>query len=729
MRVTVLPPWLLPAALLGLLMTGCGQPAEPTGTDAPVASAAPGADEVPFRNVQDGVAFVGDAACAACHEAEYQGYQAHGMAQSFYPLTPENRAEPAEGVVVTDAASGFHYRIVEVDGTLYQEEFRVDAAGEEYHRLRRAMTYVMGSGSAARTYLAEEQGRLYQLPLTWYTQEGRWDFSPGYAGANKRFDRLVPDRCMTCHNAYPEPVPFAEGKYGALPHGISCERCHGPGGLHVEERLSDPEGTSEVDYTIVNPAHLTLDRRLDVCQQCHLHTDVSFLKPGRTAYDFRPGQALADYVTLYASEAPGTAERIGVISHADRMQQSACFIETAARGGAMDCTTCHDPHQGFRALGPEFFNATCRDCHSADALAVLEPPSARAVHAAADANCIDCHMPKVAVEEAPHASFTDHKIRVVRDGEPAPVAAHASVDLVPYFAADRERATADVDAGIAYVAYGRQQGDPSAFREGIRRLAEALGRHPDHDEGQYVLGFAQLQLGEAAAAIPHLEAAVTANPDHPERLNALAQAYEATGTDPLKTARLYRRALEIQPALADVRVNYGRFLEAQGALDEAADQYRLAVQEQPALAAGHFNLGTAYLRLGDAAQAEASLLEAIRLDPRDAEARGNLGMLYASQERLPDARAQFERAVEANPAHPVALGNLAAFHMNAGDLAAAIRLLERAVEADPRYVDGLINLSIALLNTNRPAEARRYAEQAVRVDPQNARARQILSAL
>ena len=92
-----------------------------------------------------------------------------------------------------------------------------------------------GSGTVARSYFTEENGRLFQLPLTWYRDHG-WDFSPGYEINNARFDRLMPDRCIACHANYPATKPFLEGKPVELRPGIGCERCHGPGALHVAER-------------------------------------------------------------------------------------------------------------------------------------------------------------------------------------------------------------------------------------------------------------------------------------------------------------------------------------------------------------------------------------------------------------------------------------------------------------------------------------------------------------
>ncbi|MDX1546314.1 MAG: tetratricopeptide repeat protein [Rhodothermales bacterium] len=711
----------IPAALL--VLAACGGDA-----DAP--PAAPHTAEIAFENVAEASDFVGDAACADCHEDQWRGYQAHGMAQSFYPLTPENAVEDFAAPPLRHAASGLTYRVFEEDGAYFQEEYREAADGRITHRLVRRMDFVVGSGHAARTYLTEQGGRLHEMPLTWYTQQGRWDFSPGYAVANKRFDRLVPDRCMACHNSYPESVPFAEGKYAEVPHGIGCERCHGPGGLHVEARLAEPEAPDSIDPTIVNPAHLALERQLDVCQQCHLHGTVSVLREGRTPFGYRPSQDLADYVAFFSTDEE-EAGTVGVISHADRMKQSACFLATQGTPEAMTCLTCHDPHEGFREAGPAYFNATCRSCHAPEALAERLPAPARADHGA-EADCAACPVPSGEAAEAPHSSFTDHLIRVVEavPALPAPAPAHGPPVLDPYYARDAgDDPEAQRYRGMAYLVLAEQRADTAAYARGIDLLETALSAAPDHGEAQFLLGRAHLLLGRPAQALPPLEASVRLDPGIPERLNTLAQAYEAAGRDPAVIERLYQRALAIQPALADVRVNYGRFLETQGRLPEALAQYRAAAAEQPWLAAAHFNLGTAHLRQGAAEEGEAALRRAVELAPDHVRALSNLGLLYAMQGREQDARAFFERAIAAGPDDPVALGNLGTYHLNAGDLGRAIALLRRAVEADPAYLDGLLNLALAHFRAEDYEQAAVYARRALAVDPANARARQILAAL
>ncbi len=703
-----------------VLLGGCGESRQGVEVE----------DGIRFLNVEGG-RYVGDAACASCHEDLYASYQGHGMAQSLYALTPERAVEDFEGVELYHEASGLTYTAYERGGAFYQEEFRRTAGGWKTHRLVRQMDFVVGSGTAARTYLTRQDSTYYELPLTWYTQAeggaGRWDFSPGYRASNARFDRAIPSRCMACHNGVSEPVPFVEGAYASIAEGIGCERCHGPGALHVEARLADPEPSDSVDYTIVNPAHLSLDLRLDVCQQCHLNGTVSILREGEEPFGYVPSQPLAAHVAHFDLEAtqPGT---ISVISHADRMKQSPCFTESRA----LDCTTCHDPHEGFRDRGPAYFNATCQDCHdSAPLQAAMPTPELRAQHTP-EANCFACHMPKVEAEDAPHSSFTDHYIRVVRaeDRVTAVAEAEGGAEMTSYFTRDASGAEGAVYEGMAYVIYGRQHGDGEALGKGIAALERSLLDAPHLSEGHYLLGFARMQRGQVRRAIPALQESIRLKPGVPERLNALAQAYEATQGSPAEIERLYREALAVQPALADVRVNYGRFLETQGRTEAAVREYRTALDHDPWLATAHYNLGTALLRLGrTAGDAVQHLEEAIHLQPDYVDALVNLGIVRASGGDEEAAGALFRRAVAAGPDDANALSNLGTYHLQRGAFPEAAETLGRAAAAAPGRADVAASLAAAHLQLGNPAEAQRYAERALSLDPGQATARQVLDAL
>lgn len=714
-----LPTRLLVVALCALTFAGC------SAEDDRRSGAPPSDSDLQFDNVSGDVAFVGDETCATCHNDEYAGYQAHGMANSMAKVEDAGVLGPLPSPPVYHEASDLYYRAFEENGRFFQEEYRLARTGRRVHRLVRSIDWVVGSGNAARTYLTVENGHYAEMPLTWYTQRQTWDLSPGYEDLNNRFSREIPDRCMACHNAYPEAVPFVKGKYVSVPEGISCERCHGPGELHVDARLANPDPAGDIDRTIVNPIHLDLERRLDVCQQCHLNGTVSILREGRSPFQFRPSEALSSHISLF-----GQPEgEFKVISHAERMMRSACFIATQGTDRAMDCLTCHDPHEGFRDAGPEYFDETCKTCHDTSTLAQSVAEEFRDVHTAAS-GCFSCHMPREAASDVPHSSFTDHWIRVVgRTDQSSTGVADVANELRPYFDRDRETREGDVYEGVAYFVLGKTQGDIAAVAKSVDILRGTLTESDSLGDAWYQLGFGLVTLERFEEAERPLEQAVRLGPDIPERLNTLALLYERLRRPQERIEGLYRHALDVQPQEAAIRVNYGRFLETQGRDDEAAAHYRQALQDTPTLPAAHYNMGTLLIKRGDLEGGRRALEAAIGLDPDYEDALGNLAVLLATTGDNEQALVYFQRAVDADPGDPVALNNLASFYLNNGRDAEALPLLRRAVERRPDYVDAVVNLSLALLRTGRDREALQTADRALQLDPGNRLAAQIRDAL
>ena len=64
-----------------------------------------------------------------------------------------------------------------------------------------------------------------------------------------------------------EALPPPNNRYnttgGSL--GIQCEKCHGPGSDHVKRE----QAKSAPDPAILNPAHFSRDRQMDLCAWCH----------------------------------------------------------------------------------------------------------------------------------------------------------------------------------------------------------------------------------------------------------------------------------------------------------------------------------------------------------------------------------------------------------------------------------------------------------------------------
>ena len=220
----------------------------------------------PYKNTLPGVKYVGDKACTHCHAEIAETYRQHPMGRSLSPIATATvtGGDERNGRPLFED-QGLEYSIERRDGRVIHKETRRNSSGRIIARNEGEVQYVLGSGRRGLTYLIDRDGFLVESPITWYSQAGRWGLSPGYEEMNYHFDRPVQAACLFCHANRIEPVvggtlnryrpPIFQG------HEIGCERCHGPGELHV----AHPEIIGGKDMTIVNPAEsgtLTSGRRL-----------------------------------------------------------------------------------------------------------------------------------------------------------------------------------------------------------------------------------------------------------------------------------------------------------------------------------------------------------------------------------------------------------------------------------------------------------------------------------
>ena len=134
--------------------------------------------------------------------------------------------------------------------------------------------------------------------------------------------------------------------------GIDCERCHGPGEIHVQQKLSGNiiDTSKYIDYSIVNPKKLNIDLQFDVCQRCHLQGNAVLLE-GKTFNDFKPGEHLKDVMDIYLPRYEDDDDFI-MASHPDRLKQSACF-----QNSTLTCISCHNPHKSVTSLSSDYFDS------------------------------------------------------------------------------------------------------------------------------------------------------------------------------------------------------------------------------------------------------------------------------------------------------------------------------------------------------------------------------------
>src|SRR5947208_10641211 len=182
--------------------------------------------------------------CAPCHRGIYESYRGAGMGRSFYRPTPENTVEDySRNNTYYHEASGQYYTMVQRSGRYYQRRHQLGPDGRETNVVEKEIQFVLGSGAHARTYLHKTpDGQLVEAPVAWYAEKGGfWAMNPGYDRRDHAdFRRKIDQECFFCHNAYPaiEPgTPTGARELflrGAIPEGIDCQRCHGPGRAHVQ---------------------------------------------------------------------------------------------------------------------------------------------------------------------------------------------------------------------------------------------------------------------------------------------------------------------------------------------------------------------------------------------------------------------------------------------------------------------------------------------------------------
>ena len=137
--------------------------------------------------------------------------------------------------------------------------------------------------------------------------------------------------------------------------------------------------------------------------------------------------------------------------------------------------------------------------------------------------------------------------------------------------------------------------------------------------------------------------------------------------------------------------------QARGDFESAADFYRKAVSLQPEIAELHANLGLMYYQTGKDEQAIDAFRQAIRLKPDLFVPHLFLGLDYSRLRRFHDAIPYLKQATVLNPTDPQAQTALAKAYAASGRTRLAIDAYRRAVQLDPGEADGWYHLGVAYL--------------------------------
>lgn len=656
--------------------------------------------------------------CRDCHGDVFAAYQHVSMAHSVYPPSSAGAVEDYQrNNHFFHAPSNRHYRMVERAGHFYQQRYQLDAGGREVNSLEVEVTYVIGSGNHARSYLhLSPSGELTELPVSWYSQEHHWGMSPGYdKPRHYDFSRPVDYTCIGCHDAYPE-VPEKARRYGyqprfpsGLPQGIDCQRCHGPGARHIELASSNAKPEA-VRAAIVNPARLDTEQQMDVCQQCHLETTSAPLpqvvqRVDRPFFSFRPGQRLADYeVHFDHPSGSGHEGKFEIVSAAYRLRQSQCWLKT---GGRLTCTTCHNPHRVSPAGDASAqYRSACLGCH----------PKATSAHSDYNtSNCVGCHMPRRRTQDVVHVVMTDHLIQRRPAGNLlAPLAESESAyhgDLAVYDPPQLRTPDRELYLGIALAKDGADR------PRGIGLLDQVIAQAKPAPVQAYVeIAQAYAAGHKPAAAAENYRKALAVDPGLPLIRYDFAKALDESG-DSQAARREYEQALQANPDFADAHNNLGALVAAAGETDRAIQEFKAAIRARPVYPDPHNNLANVYAGSRRFPEAQAEVEEALRSDPDFAPAYNTRGIIWATQGKLDLAAADFARSVKLDPGSAQAHLNLGRALSTLGKPAAAIAELQRVIQLNPGLAAGHFNLGLVLAQAGQYANAEAQFRETLRIQP------------
>jgi tetratricopeptide (TPR) repeat protein len=735
----------------------------------------PGSSIPVFRNTGPEVHYVGSKICAGCHSEIADRFSKTEMGNSMFRHTRLlELGWLTKPVDLYNESHHRHYRIYQEGSKVFESEYEVDEKGNEVFRHTEELEYVIGTGTNGATPIVHRGKYLFEAPLSYYAATKSWNLSPNFDVQDIGFSLPVTSDCIGCHSGRTQPVRGHDGKYddpAVLEEGIACEKCHGPGELHVLERRMEAPIATNIDTSIVNPAKLPTWLADNICMNCH-EGDIRVLQKGKSWEDFRPGTPLNDTFAILKEPIDPQEKQSPLLEHYYSMTLSKCY---RASGEKLGCQSCHDPHvQPTRHEAQAYFREKCLRCHTEQSCRV--DMKERLAQQPEDA-CTNCHMRKEPALTVSHSALTDHRIRR-SDDEPYPQEAfRATLAGTGFIHINAVPGKTDSVAPVALLKAYRQElvrsrlkfksyyfallerliqsGNKNGFvlssaaqkASSDGDLAQAIGyarRAVDAggaSESDYLL-LARLldQSSDSSASIEVLKRGLAAFPFSNSLYEDLVTRQLSGGkTDDaiasLKNGlQLFPEDLSLRNMLqtASLHGPTQRGLERfeRGDLQGALQEFRTAVEANSGDAVAHDYIGIILGEEGSLSDAISHFRQASRLDPTFADPHEHLALADVKVGQVEDAIAEYQQALRLNPQLTQAKYGLSEACTKIGDLDGAILMLQQVTEAKSDFAEAHYNLGLSLWNRYKKSsglrqksdleDAAKQLQKAADLEPRNA---------
>ena len=715
-----------------------------------------------------GIAYVKEAACATCHEAEQRAWTGSHHDLAMQPATPETVL--GDFADATFSGFGVTSRFFEREGRFFVNTEGADGTLADFE-----LTHTFGADPLQQYLAPFPGGRLQSLPIAWDTRRGQWfhlypgaRIPPGdplhWTGRYQTWNAM----CAECHSTnvrknYDDASDAYRTVWDAI--DVGCQACHGPGGRHVAWARAEPFEAANAGPAVGLVVDLGgPDSRSEItaCAGCHSHRQrINQVDRHARPFldDFLPSTLRED---LYYPDGQIHGE----------VYVWGSFAQSRMYRAGVRCSSCHDPHGlGLRAAG----NALCVRCHREtpdERFPTLRPgrydTPAHHFHepGSTGAQCVSCHMPaRTYMVVDPRR---DHSFRVPRPDLSAALgtpnacttchteetAAWAAARAADWWGTPRSPHFAEILAAARH-------GDPAA-EAGLQALAR------DGDQPPIVRATALEHLRRYGARGLQAAAVAAADPDPLVRAAAAGVLQRAAPRrriaalaplldDPIRAVRIEaaralasvprgaldpRQATRFQAARAELvdaqaasadlpgaHLVLGVLHSREGSPAAAERAYRRALALDPGFAAAALNLASLLNRQGRNDEAEAALRGSIERIPEEGELHYSLGLLLAEEERYGHAAASLGRAAGLLPARARVRYNQGLVLWRLGRMDEAEAALAAANAADPRDPDVLNALAQVLLASGDLARAEAHAEALLQLDPGAAGPQRLLDAV